>query len=101
MVIAASVLAGTTCEAMIFEAAGFADHAKISIFAHAPYNREFQVTIPKNLGGTNPKIDWFRLKDHPGAGDARFTFDAKGNVIGWAVSDGINPLNDINYYHAS
>lgn len=100
MVIAASVLADTTCEAIIFEAAGFADHAKITIFAHAPYNREFQVTIPASLGGTNPKIDWFRLAQHPGAGDARFTLDAAGNVTGWAVSDGNNLLNDINYYHS-
>lgn len=92
MAIAETALAGTTFEAFVLDAAVFSDHAKVTVFAHHPYDREMEITIPANLGGTNPAINWrgLEFEDHQGLG--RFTLDDNNNVVGWAIED-------FDYYH--
>ena len=77
----------TTFEAFVLEAAGFRDHAEVTVWAHAPFNRELRLTIPADLGGTDPSVDFLRLQDAPRAGDARFTVDAEMKVLAWRVGE--------------
>ena len=80
-----------TCEAFIRGAQGFAGHAEVTAWLHAPYNREMKLVIPAALGGTNAAIDWANLGMADGSHDARFTFGDELIVTGWAVGE-------INYY---
>ena len=80
-----------TCEAFIYSAERFADHAKVRIWAHEPYHRQMHVVIPAALGGTSAAINWANLDLVDGSHDARFTFDDDLTVTGWAVGK-------INYY---
>lgn len=80
-----------TCEAFVRGAQGFAGHAEVTAWLHAPYNREMKLIIPAALGGTSAAIDWKNLDMAEGSHDARFTFGEDLTVTGWAVGE-------INYY---
>jgi hypothetical protein len=78
-----AMTAPTTFEAFILEAAGFRDHAEVSVWAHHPIDAELRLTIPNALGGTSPAIDFSQLANEPSASDARFTVDENMNVLAW------------------